>query len=412
MEDISPDSGLSTLLNHFTERDQPHHALVAPIYQTSTFGFPDVDTGAAIFKGDTPGYIYTRLSNPNSDQFARKVALLEALDLARENPGTDIDQLAAGKVFASGMAAITTAVLARARAGDTVLAQESLYSNTFNFFDQIAPRAGIEVVWVRDTSIPAWEAAFEQHPQAVLAYVETPVNPTMLVVDLAKVADLAHRHGCWLMVDNTFATPYCQRPLSLGADVVVHSATKYLSGHGVIIGGVAVSRYVDFVQGDLQYFMKTLGTSPGAFDAWLANLGLKTFELRMQRHCENALQVARYLDSHPAVAQVYYPGLEEHATHEIARKQMRAFGGMLSFELKGGLEAGKHLMNNLKVVRLAVSLGNVESLIQHPASMTHSTLPVEERLKVGVTDGLVRFSLGIENGQDILADLEAGLEKI
>lgn len=412
MEDMSPNYGLSTLVNHFTERDQPHHALIAPIYQTSTFGFPDVDTGADIFKGNTPGYIYTRLRNPNSDQFARKVALLEALDLARENPGTDIEQLAAGKVFASGMAAITTTVLARAKAGDTVLAQESLYSNTYNFFDEIAPRAGVKVVWVRDTSISGWEAAFNDHPEACLAYAETPANPTMLVIDLQAVAELAHRNGSWLMVDNTFATPYCQRPLSLGADAVVHSATKYLSGHGVIIGGVAVSRHPDFVWGDLQYFMKTLGTSPGPFDAWLANLGLKTFELRMQRHCENALQVARYLHAHPAVARVYYPGLQGHSTHAIARRQMHAFGGMLSFELKGGLEAGKRLMNNLKVVRLAVSLGNVESLIQHPASMTHSTVPVDERLKVGITDGLVRFSVGIENGEDILADLEQGLEKI
>jgi methionine-gamma-lyase len=234
----------------------------------------------------------------------------------------------------------------------------------------------------------------------------------MLVVDLAMVAELAHNRGAWLMVDNTFATPYCQRPLSLGADVVVHSTTKYLSGHGVIIGGMVVSTHLDYMRQDLLQMLKTLGAASSPFDAWLANLGLKTFELRMQRHCENALAIARYLRDHPAVAQVYYPGLESHPGHEIAKKQMYAYGGMMSFELAGGMQAGEALMNRTRVATLTVSLGTVDSLIQHPASLTHSSVPAEERLKMGITDGLVRFSVGVENVGDLIADLDQALKDI
>jgi methionine-gamma-lyase len=404
--------GLSTLLNHYGERAHPYNALSAPIYQTSTFGFTDVVSGAGIFRGELPGYIYTRLGNPNNELFARKVALLEGIDLMRAKPEVEADLVVAGKAFASGMAAITSAILARVKDGETVLAQESVYSSTFNFLDAIAPRAGIRVIWVRDISEAGWEEAFRTHPRAVLAYAESPANPTMLVVDLATLADLAHQHSAWLMVDNTFATPYCQRPLTLGADVVAHSATKYLSGHALLVGGIVASRHPDFIQGDLQFIRKTLGSTGGPFDAWLANIGLKTFELRMQRHCENALAVARYLQAHPKVAAVHYPGLESHPGHAIAEKQMHAYGGMISFELKGGLEAGRILMNNVQVIRLAVSLGSVESLIEHPASMTHSVVSEQERLKVGITDGLVRLSVGIENLEDILGDLEQGLEKV
>lgn len=398
--------GLGTLAMHFAEGENPHNAHVSPIYQTSTFTFPDVATAAAIYRGEQPGYTYTRTGNPNARQFASKVALLEGLDLLRARP----EERVGGCAFASGMAAISSAILARVRAGETILSQESLYSNAFNFLHTMAPRLGIRVAWVRDVSADGWEAAFRANPRAVLAYAETPSNPTMLVVDLAAAAEVAHRHGAWLMADNTFATPYCQRPLSLGADVVVHSTTKYLSGHGVIVGGVVVSRHAEYVQRDLPLILKTLGGAPSPFDAWLANLGLKTFELRMQRHCENAMAVARYLASHPRVKSVRYPGLESDPGHEIARRQMQRFGGMLSFELEGGLKAGEALMNRLRLITLAVSLGTVDSLIQHPASMTHSSVPPEERLKMGISDGLVRFSVGAENVEDLLADLEQGLQ--
>lgn len=401
--------GVSTLVNHFAEGEHPQRAHVMPIYQTSLFSFPDHATGVAIYDGSQEGYTYTRASNPNVDHFARKVALLEVLDFLPEQDLDRLDEFVLGKAFASGMSAISSAIFARVKAGEVIIAQESLYSNAFNFLDLIAPRMGIQVVWVKDTTAAGWEAALKANPKASLVYTETPANPMMLVVNLAEVADLAHQHNCWLVADNTFATPYCQRPLSLGADVVIHSATKYLSGLGVMIGGLVISRHLDYMKQNLPIIMKTLGGAPSPFDAWLAHLGLKTFELRMEKHCENALAVARFLEEHPLIERVYYPGLENDPGYHIAKFQMHAFGGMVSFEMKGGLNAGEKLMNRLKLVTLGVSLGNVDSLIQHPASMTHVSVPPAERAKMGITDGLVRFSVGIENIQDILADLEQGL---
>ena len=409
MYQFSPAHGFSTLVTHFTEAENPLNAHVTPIYQTSTFNFPDVATGAAIVERTQPGYYYTRLNNPNLEQFARKLTLLEAIDLLRESPGSTLEEIAAGQVFSSGMAAISTVLLACLKAGDTVIAQEAVYSNTFNFLKEIAPGLEIDVVWVRDVSPESWQAAFDAHPGARLAYAETPANPTMTVVDLSSVADIAHHYGAWLVVDNTFATPYCQRPLSLGVDVVVHSTTKFLSGHGALVGGAVISRHPDFMQQGLRQTAKILGGVPSPFDAWLANLGLKTLELRMRQQCTNALEVARYLEGHPAVEVVHYPGLESHLGYAVARKQMHGFGGMLSFELKGGFQAGVQLMENLKVGTLAVSLGNVDTLMQHPASMTHASVAREDRLKQGIRDGLVRMSVGIENTEDILADLEQGL---
>jgi len=410
MYQFSPDHGFSTLVTHYTEATNPLNAHVTPIYQTSTFNFPDVATGAAIVERTQPGYYYTRLNNPNLEQFANKLTLLEVIDLLREAPEQSLEEIAAGHVFASGMAAISTVLLACLRAGDTVIAQEAVYSNTFNFLKEIAPGLQINVVWVRDISPQSWQAAFEAHPEARLAYAETPANPTMTVVDLRAVAEIAHHYGAWLAVDNTFATPYCQRPLSLGADVVCHSTTKFLSGHGALIGGAVISRHPDFVRQELRQTAKILGGVPSPFDAWLANLGLKTLELRMRQHCANALEVARFLQRHPAVEVVHYPGLESHPGHAAAKKQMHAYGGMLSFELKGGFQAGVKLMEHLKVGTLAVSLGNVDTLMQHPASMTHASVAREDRLKQGISDGLVRMSVGIENIEDLLADLEQGLE--
>lgn len=409
MKIILKNPGVSTLVNHFAEGEHPQRAHVMPIYQTSLFSFPDHATGVAIYDGSQEGYTYTRASNPNVDHFARKVALLEVLDFLPEQDLDRLDEFVLGKAFASGMSAISSAIFARVKAGEVIIAQESLYSNAFNFLDLIAPRMGIQVVWVKDTTAAGWEAALKANPKASLVYTETPANPMMLVVNLAEVADLAHQHNCWLVADNTFATPYCQRPLSLGADVVIHSATKYLSGLGVMIGGLVISRHLDYMKQNLPIIMKTLGGAPSPFDAWLAHLGLKTFELRMEKHCENALAVARFLEEHPLIERVYYPGLENDPGYHIAKFQMHAFGGMVSFEMKGGLNAGEKLMNRLKLVTLGVSLGNVDSLIQHPASMTHVSVPPAERAKMGITDGLVRFSVGIENIQDILADLEQGL---
>ena len=410
MYQFSGKHSISTLVTHVGEDENPHHTHVSPIYQTSTFNFPDVATGAGIVARTEPGYYYTRLANPNLDQLAQKIAILEGIDLIRLQPEADPGNLVAGQVFSSGMAAITAVLFSLLKAGDSVVAQEAVYSATFTFLKEIAPSLGIEVEWVRDISPAGWEAAFKDHPNARLAYAETPANPTMAVVDLKAVAEIAHRHAAWLAVDNTFATPYCQRPLSLGADIVVHSTTKFLSGHGALTGGAVVSAHADYIHKTLYKFVKILGGIPSPFDAWLANLGLKTFALRMQRHCENALEVARYLSNHPAVASVHYPGLEDNPGHAVAAHQMHAYGGMLSFELKGGMQAGIQLMERVRLATLAVSLGMVDTLIEHPASMTHGPVPREDRLHQGITDGLVRLSVGIEDLPDILADLEQGLK--
>ena len=409
MYHFSTSHSFGTLVTHVGEDDNPHHTHVTPIYQTSTFNFPDVATGAGIVARTEPGYYYTRLGNPNLDHLARKIATLEGIDLIRLQPETDPNVLVAGQVFTSGMAAITAILFSLLKAGDTVVAQEAVYSATFIFLKEIAPTLGIQVIWVHDLSPDSWEKAFESHPSVRLAYAETPANPTMAMVDLTAVAEIAHRHGAWLAVDNTFATPYCQRPLTLGADIVAHSTTKFLSGHGALTGGAVVSSHLDYIHKSLYTFVKVLGGIPSPFDSWLANLGLKTFELRMQRHCENAMEVAHFLSTHPAVATVYYPGLEDDPGHEVAVRQMHAFGGMLSFELKGGMQAGIRLMERVRLATLAVSLGNVDTLIEHPASMTHGPVPPQDRLSQGITDGLVRLSVGIENLPDILADLEQGL---
>ncbi len=412
MKSFSADLGLSTLVNHFGEGEHPLNAHLAPIFQSATFSFPDVETGIAIENGEESGYIYTRVGNPNARQLASKIAILEGLDLLRKRPDTAPGEVVGGIAFGSGMAAISAAVLGRVRAGDTIVAQQALYGDTFNFLSDLAKNLGVRLAWVMEPSTDGWQAALQANPHPALVYVETPVNPTLQVIDLAQVAEFTHQQGSWLLVDNTFASPYCQRPLSLGADVVVHSTTKFLSGHGAIIGGVVVSPHLDYLKEGVQRILERMGGAPGPFDCWLANLGLRTFELRMQRHCENAMQIAQYLERHPKVAQVNYPGLESSAGHATALKQMHAFGGILSFELKGGLEAGKLLMDRVQVITLAVSLGNVDTLIQHPASMTQSRMPRQERLRMGVSDGLVRLSAGIEDTPDLLADLEQALAKV
>jgi len=412
MPKFSPRHGLSTIAIQAEEAENPNYAHITPIYQSTTFIFPDVETGQEIFNKTQSGYYYTRIGNPNLDQLARKYAILEGLDLIRSHPDTAVDEVVTGKVFSSGMAAVTSTILAKCQPGDTIISQTALYSHTYRFLNEFAPRYGLNLVWVDDPSPDVWEAVFEAHPGAPLAYVETPVNPTMDVIDLKHVIESGHSNHTWVMVDNTFATPYCQRPLALGADIVVHSTTKYLSGHGLIVGGAVISPHVDFMRDELQRTAWLYGGSPSPFDAWLANIGLKTFGIRMEQHCKNAMSVAGYLSEHPKIAQVCYPGLTEFPGHQIAKTQMLDYGGMLSFELKGGYQAGRTLMNSLQLITLAVSLGNIDSLIQHPASMTHHNISPEERARMGIRDGLVRFSVGVENVEDILADLEQGLERV
>ncbi|MFN2304026.1 MAG: trans-sulfuration enzyme family protein [Anaerolineales bacterium] len=403
-------NGLTTFLTHYTETDNPENAHITPIYQNSVFTFKDTESGAAIASGAKPGYYYTRLNNPNFSQLAKKLAGMEAWDLLRQHPEINPEEIAGGLVFASGMAAVTGAILACAGVGETVLTQAALYDGTYLFLKNLAPRYGINVIWVTDNSPEGWQKAFSEHPETKLAYIETPVNPTLRLTDITEVVTLAHQFGARVAVDNTFATPYCQRPFRMGADIVVHSTTKYLSGHGQVLGGAVLTTDKDLLHGQLYQNFKLLGATPSPFDTWMANIGLKTFELRMERHCRNALRVANILQEHPGVSRVYYPGLTSHPDYDLARVQMTDFGGMIAFELKGGFEAGKNMMNHVKVATLAVSLGNVDTLVQHPASMTHVNTPREKRLAAGITDGLVRLSVGIEDVEDIVRDLLNAIE--
>jgi methionine-gamma-lyase len=397
--------GLSTFLTHYTEFDNQENSHLPPIYQNSVFIFDDTESGAAIAEGEAPGYYYTRLNNPNHQQLAQKLAALEAWDLLKQNPDALPEEIAGGLVFASGMGAVTAAILASVRAGETVLAQAALYDGTYLFLTNQAPRYGIEVVFITDNTAKGWAKAFEEHPKAKLAYIETPVNPTLRLTDIEPVSELAHAHGARVIVDNTFGTPFCQRPLTFGADIVVHSTTKYLSGHGQVLGGAVLTTDLDLLHGQLYQVYKLIGGTPSPIDTWMANIGLKTFELRMQRQCQNALRLAKVLEKNPAVNQVYYPGLSSHPDYALARRQMTEFGGMIAFDLKGGLEAGRQMMNSVQVATLAVSLGNVDTLIQHPASMTHCHTPREKRLAAGITDGLVRLSVVIEDSSDLIRDL-------
>jgi len=388
-------AGFSTRAVHAGQGPCPvTGALSTPIYQTSTFVFQNVDQGAARFAGEEEGYIYTRLGNPTVAAFEEKIAVLEGGE--------------AGLAFSSGMAAISAVLFALTKQGDHIVSCDTIYGCTHAFMSSILPRYGIETTFV-DLSDPEKGAA-ALRPNTKVIYLETPANPTMKLVNIAAMVELARQVGARVVIDNTFATPYLQRPLELGADVVVHSATKYIGGHGDVIAGVAVGSK-EFIDEVRVTTLKDIGGVLGPFEAWLLLRGLKTFPLRMEKHCANAMEVAAFLEAHPAVERVYYPGLPSHPQHDLAKKQMQGgFGGMISFELKGGLEAGKQLMNSLELCSLAVSLGDTETLIQHPASMTHSPYPPEERLKAGITDGLVRLSVGIEDAADIIADLKQGLD--
>ncbi len=403
--------GISTIVTHHAEDSNDLGAHISPIYQTSAFRFPDVETGAAIFQNQHPGYYYTRIENPNQRQVVSKIAALEAIGLSSDvvsDTGTPLD----GHLFSSGMAAVTAAVLGCLKSSDKLIAHQNLYGATYSLLHHLADENKIQIVWIKSGDVSEWEQAFQAHPDARLAYAETPTNPNLSLVDLQAVANIAHQYNAWLLVDNTFASPYCQRPFNLGADIVLHSTTKYLCGHGTVIGGIVLSRHLEWVKERLWNQLKLYGGSPSPFDAWLTHLGLKTYELRMARHCENASTIANWLLEHPKIGRVFYPGLPDHPGHEIAKNQMHAYGGMLACELKGGYQVGINFMNHVKFFSLVPTLGNVDSLIQHPASMSHVNVPREDRLKAGITDGLVRLSVGIENVEDLLDDLSQALEKI
>ena len=416
MKTVNPEQGFGTLLNHVGEHHHPLSAHVMPIFQTSTFSFDTVQAAVNSFTGvDKESYVYTRGRNPNSALLAQKVAYLEGIDLIRAAPDKDVYDIVDAYVCGSGMGAITAAVLSRMKAGDKALVQASIYGGTHTFWSEIAPRYGMSAQFVQSFDLQDWKQAFVDAGDISVVYVESPANPTMEVQDLRGLADLAHEHGAWLIVDNTFATPYHQRPLGFGADMVVHSSTKYIGGHGVATGGIIVCRHPDFVNlfSDLWQLASELGASPSPNDSWLMAMGLKTLELRMQRHSSNAMQIARFMQEHKKIKTVLYPGLPDFKYHEMAKKQMQnGYGGLVSFELSGGASSAAKFIDLLTLPAIAISLGSTDSLIQCPASMTHRNMPKAEREAAGITDGLIRFSVGIENVEDLIADLDQALNQI
>lgn len=391
----SEKAGFMTRQVHAGEFDDPLGSATVPIYQTSTFKFKNADHGAACFSGESNGYIYTRLGNPTIDALEDAVANLEG--------GFK------GIATASGMAAITTVYMTFLGAGKHIVSHNSLYGPARGVMETLFSKFGVEYSYVDTTNLEEVKKAIR--PNTSMIYTETPANPTIGITDLKGLAEIAHENNVPLVVDNTFCSPYLQRPIELGADVVVHSMTKFINGHADIVAGMIVSANEKYYKMMLPV-MTNMGPNMDPHQAYMVHRGLKTLGLRIDRAQASARIIAEYLENHPKVEWVKYPGLKSHPQYELCKQQMDGPGSMISFELKGGLDAGKRMMDNVELILLAVSLGGVESLIQHPASMTHSKISHEKKLQAGITDGLVRFSVGIENVEDILADIDQALDKV
>ena len=385
--------GFNTKLVHAGMEKDAHGSVVTPIYQTSTFAFDNAQQGADRFAGKAEGYIYTRIGNPTISALERQVAELE--------------NGFGATAMASGMGAVTTLYLGVLNAGSHVVSTDGVYGPSRVFLEKHLSRFGVEATFVDSSDLENIRRAMR--PNTRLVYIESPSNPAMKVTDLQAAAGIAHGQGALLAVDNTFASPLLQKPLDLGADLVLHSVTKFINGHADVVGGVLVAK-TEALHKQLRAMMINLGCNMDPHQAYLVSRGLKTLALRVERAQESAAQVAAWLEARPEVAWVRYLGLESHPQHELARRQMAGPGSMISFELKGGLDAGRVLMDHVHVASLAVSLGGVETLISHPASMTHAGMPREDRLSSGITDGLVRLSVGIEDLADILADLDQALK--
>ncbi|TSA25716.1 MAG: aminotransferase class I/II-fold pyridoxal phosphate-dependent enzyme [Ignavibacteriales bacterium] len=380
---------------HAGMNDYEFGPVVPPIYQTSTFKFESVEQGASLFKGEGCGYIYTRLENPTIEAMENAIAELEG------------GHKALG--CASGMAAISTIFFTLLKSGDHVVCSKFVYGPTLTLLQNILGKFGVGSTFV-DTAFPE-EIEKAMKPNTKVVYVETPGNPTLAISDLEAASKIAHAHGALVVVDNTFMSPALQQPFKFGVDVILHSMTKFLNGHADVVAGIIIVKDEEmFIK--MRKVLNQLGGVIDPFNSFLVHRGLKTLSVRMQKHCENAQLVAEYLENHPKVKWVRYPGLKSHPNYQVGLKQHNGTGGMIAFELKDGLKAGEVMMNSAKLCTLAVSLGGVESLIQHPASMTHFSMGEEARAAGGITNGLVRLSVGIENVKDIIEDLEQALSKI
>lgn len=387
--------GFNSKLIHAGDFHDELGSAVTPIYQTSTFAFRDCQHGADLFAGKEKGFIYTRIGNPTIDALENKLAELEG--------GYR------GIALSSGMAAVTTVYTAFLSQGDHIVSTDAVYGPSRVVMETIFSKFGIESTYIDTTKIENIEKAIK--PNTKVLYLETPANPTIDITDLKAATDIAHKHNLIVVVDNTFSSPYLQRPIEFGVDVVLHSLTKFINGHADIVGGALIAKEKD-IYDKLRKTMVMMGGNMDPHQAYMVIRGVKTLSLRMERSQQSAMKIAEFLENHPKVEWVKFPGLKSHPQHELAKKQMSGFGAMISFGLKGGYQAGVNLMNNVSLALLAVSLGGVETLIQHPASMTHASMPKTQREAAGISDGLVRYSVGIEDLEDLIADLKFALDKV
>jgi len=388
-------AGINTKLIHAGHRADATGAINVPIYQTSTFAFRNSAHGAALFAGEEEGYIYTRIGNPTIRALEENVAELE------DGCG--------GIATSSGLGAVCTVYLALLEAGAHMVSTASVYGPSRGLMENHFSRFGVESTYVDTSDLPQVRNALR--PNTKLVYVETPSNPAMQVTDLQQVSSLAHAQGCLVVVDNTFASPYLQNPLNLGADVVLHSATKFINGHADVVGGIVVAKEMAMYK-RLRAVMVNSGCNMDPHQAFLVLRGLKTLGVRLERAQRSALTIAQWLEEQPEVSTVRYIGLESHPQYELVKRQMKGFGSMISFELRGGIEAGRRMMDRVQVAALAVSLGGVETLIEHPASMTHAGMSPQDRRAAGISDGLVRYSVGIEDVEDLITDLRQALDAV
>jgi methionine-gamma-lyase len=406
MKNSKPLSGFSSLAIHGGHEQDPRYAHLTPIYASSTFVFDEAEQGMRRFSGEEKGYIYSRWGNPTFTEAEDKIAAMEAFGL-KDDTGAPLQLHAI--LHSSGMAAISTLLMANLKSGDKILSHYSLYGGTQGYFDNLLPNFDIKTIIADLRNVDEAEKAFAENPGIRMLYIETPANPTIQCVDIAALTNIARKYNAVVACDNTFATPYLQQPFAFGVDFVVHSTTKFLNGHGTAIGGVLVGRDAEKMNGQVTKMYRLLGGSANPFDAFVLVNGMKTLEVRMERHCHNALEVAEFLQSQPQVSKVNYNGLPSHPDHAVAMKQMRHPGAMMSFELKKGLRGGIDMMNALQMCTRTVSLGTCDTLLCHPASMTHYSVPKEKREAYGITDGLIRMSVGMENVQDIISDLAQAL---
>ncbi|WLR60849.1 methionine gamma-lyase [Guptibacillus hwajinpoensis] len=375
------------------ESKSHHNSLASPIYQTSTFTFETAEAGERRFAGEEPGYIYSRLGNPTVRMLEERIASLENAE--------------AGLAFGSGMAAVSAVLLNLVKTGDHILCSEGVYGCTFGLLKMLEEKFSVEHDLLPLDSVEQLQKAIR--PNTKVIYIETPINPTLKLIDLEMVSTVAKEKGIKVVVDNTFSTPYLQRPLEFGCDIVLHSATKYISSHGDVVAGLVVGEQ-ETISSIAKSTQKDIGGILSPFDAWLLLRGLKTLPIRMDRHSSNARQIMKKLAEHPAITNVMYPGMEESSSYAIAQKQMKSSGGLISFEIAGEKKDSQAFMNRLNMIKIAVSLGDAETLIQHPATMTHAVVPEEERLRMGISETLIRLSVGLEAWEDIWEDILQALE--